>query len=72
MRRPDYESESVPATPPPAAGKPVPVGTVVAKLPEGNVYTPVGGVAYYRCGGDYYRAVFQGNNLVYVATAPPQ
>jgi hypothetical protein len=32
----------------------------------------VGGVEYYHCGSDYYRAVFQGNTLVYVTTAPPE
>ena len=32
---------------------------------------PVGGEEYYYCGGNFYRAVFQGNNLVYV-TAKPQ
>jgi len=30
-----------------------------------------GGVEYYRCGAVYYRAAFQGNNLVYVTVAQP-
>jgi hypothetical protein len=61
-----------PAAPPPsAAGKPLPLGTVVPALPPGCVSTPVGGVEYYYGGGNFYRAVFQGNNLVYV-TAQPQ
>jgi len=42
------------------------VGTVVAALPAGCVAAPKGGIEYYRCGNGYYRAVFQGNNLVYV------
>jgi hypothetical protein len=60
------------ATPPPpaAAGQPLPVGTVVSALPKGCVSTPVGGVEYYYCGGNFYRAVFQGNQLVYVTAQP--
>jgi hypothetical protein len=27
-------------------------------------------VEYYYCGGNFYRAVFQGNNLVYVTAQP--
>ena len=60
-----------PATPPPAAaGAPLPLGTVVAALPGGCVSTPVGGVEYYYCGGNFYRAVFQGTQLVYVTAKP--
>jgi hypothetical protein len=58
-----------PAAPPPAG--PVPIGTVVQALPPGCAATPIGGVQYYNCApGVYYRAVFQGNNLVYVAAKP--
>ena len=53
-----------------AAGKPLPLGTVVATLPPGCTSTPVGGVEYYYCGGNFYRAVFQGNQLVYVTAKP--
>ncbi len=57
--------------PPPAPGGPVPVGTVVQALPPGCAATPIGGVQYYNCApGVYYRAAFQGNNLVYVAAQP--
>lgn len=59
-----------PAPPPAAAGKPLPLGTVVAALPAGCTSTPVGGVEYYYCGGNFYRATFQGNNLVYVTAKP--
>lgn len=55
--------------PPPAAG-PLPVGTVAAQLPTGCVSAPISGVEYYLCGGNYYRASFQGNNLVYVVQKP--
>jgi hypothetical protein len=60
-----------PASPPPAAtGKPLPLGTVVTALPAGCTSTPAGGVEYYYCGGNFYRAVFQGNSLVYVTAQP--
>ena len=49
----------------------VPVGTVEAALPAGCVAAPKGGVEYYQCGPNYYRAAFQGNNLVYVSVAKP-
>lgn len=60
-----------PAPPPAATGKPLPLGTVVPALPAGCVSTPVGGVEYYYCAGNFYRAAFQSNTLVYV-TAQPQ
>lgn len=58
------------AAPPTAAGNPLPLGTVVSLLPAGCISTPVGGVEYYYCGGNFYRAVFQGNSLVYVTAKP--
>jgi hypothetical protein len=61
------------ATAPPvpaAAGAALPLGTVVGALPGGCVPTPVGGKEYYYCGGNFYRAAFQGNQLVYVTTKP--
>jgi hypothetical protein len=62
------QQQAAPA--PPAAGKQLPIGTVVSALPSGCVSTPVGGVEYYYCGGNFYRAVFQGNQLVYVTAQP--
>jgi hypothetical protein len=61
-----------PKPPPPAApAGPVPIGTVVPSLPPGCVATAIGGVEYYNCApGVYYRAAFQGNNLVYVSAKP--
>jgi hypothetical protein len=53
-----------------AAAKPLPLGTVVQSLPAGCTPTPVGGVEYYYCSGNFYRAVFQGNSLVYVTAQP--
>lgn len=59
-----------PAPAPAAAGALLPIGTVVSALPAGCVSTPVGGVEYYYCGGNFYRAMFQGNTLVYVTAQP--
>ena len=53
-----------------ATAGPLPLGTVVPTLPAGCVSTPVGGVEYYYCGGNFYRAVFQGTQLVYVTAKP--
>jgi Sec-independent protein translocase protein TatA len=66
------QQQATAAPPPPAAaaGQPLPVGTVVSALPKGCVSTPVGGVEYYYCAGNFYRAVFQGNQLVYVTAQP--
>jgi len=67
------QPQAAAATPPApraAAGQPLPLGTVVAALPSGCTSTPVGGVEYYYCGGNFYRAVFQGNKLVYVTAKP--
>ena len=64
------QAAAAPAPPAAAAGQPLPVGTVVSALPQGCVSTPVGGVEYYYCGGNFYRAVFQGNQLVYVTAQP--
>jgi len=55
---------------PAASGKPLPLGTVVSSLPGGCTKTPVGGVEYYYCSGNFYKAAFQGNQLVYVTTKP--
>jgi hypothetical protein len=42
------------------------VGAVVTALPTGCKPETRSGVEYQNCGGVYYRAAFQGNNLVYV------
>jgi hypothetical protein len=58
------------APPAPSGGGTLPLGTVVSSLPPGCVSTPYKDVEYYRCGDNYYRAMFQGNNLVYVTAKP--
>ena len=52
-----------------AAG-PLPEGTVVTALPDGCTTTTSDGVQYYACGENYFRAAFQGSQLVYVTTKP--
>lgn len=49
----------------------VPIGTVVQALPDGCQATVSKGVSYSNCGGTYYRAAFQGSNLVYVVVEKP-
>jgi hypothetical protein len=53
-----------------ASGGPLPLGTVVSALPGGCVPTPVSGVNYYYCGGNFFQAAYQGSTLVYVTTKP--
>jgi hypothetical protein len=63
-------AQAAAAKPPPPAAGPLPVGTVVPALPAGCVSAPISGVEYYLCNGTYYRAAFQGNNLMYVVSKP--
>ena len=53
-----------------AASGALPIGTVVSALPAGCSTRPIGGVEYYDCGVNYYRAAFQGSQLVYVTAQP--
>ena len=54
----------------PAAASALPVGTIVPNLPPGCTSTALDGVDYFHCAGVYYRAGFQGNNVVYIVSAP--
>lgn len=66
------QQAQVAAAPPSPAtsGQALPIGTVVTALPAGCTQTTSGGVQYSKCGANYYRAAFQGNNLVYVTAQP--
>jgi hypothetical protein len=64
------QAAAAPAPAPATGGKPLPLGTVTDSLPPDCTSTPVGGKQYYYCGGNFYRAVLQGNNLVYVTAKP--
>ncbi len=47
-----------------------PVGSLVASLPKGCTAVTFSDVQYQDCAGVFYRAAFQGNNLVYVVSQP--
>jgi len=47
-----------------------PIGSIVNVLPAGCGKVAKGGVQYSDCNGVFYRAAFQGSNLVYVVTQP--
>ena len=53
-----------------SAGAAVPIGTIVPNLPSGCSSIVISGVNYFNCAGVYYRAGFQGNNIVYIVSAP--
>ena len=53
-----------------AASSGLPVGTMVPNLPPGCNSTVIAGVNYFNCGGTFYRAGFQGNNIVYIVSQP--
>lgn len=49
----------------------IPIGTVVQSLPKGCTSIVVSNASYSDCAGVYYKAAFQGNNLVYVVIPKP-
>ena len=53
-----------------AAASGLPIGTMVPNLPPGCNSTVIGGINYFNCGGVFYRAGFQGNNVVYIVSQP--
>lgn len=53
-----------------AAASGLPIGTMVPNLPPGCNSMVIGGVNYFNCGGVFYRAGFQGNNIVYIVSQP--
>ncbi len=63
-------AQQQPANAPPPEYGPLPLGTVVPQLPSGCTTMVAGDVQYYHCGENYFRAAFQGNNLVYVTAKP--
>src|SRR5215813_11285079 len=52
------------------AASQLPIGTMVPNLPPGCNSTVIGGVDYFNSGGVFYRAGFQGNNIVYIVSQP--
>lgn len=53
------------------SGSAVPIGTVVPALPGGCTSIVVSNTNYFNCAGVYYKAAFQGNNLVYAVVPKP-
>lgn len=49
----------------------IPVGTVVTALPGQCSQLVANNVTYSNCGGVYYKAAFQGSNLVFVVVDKP-
>jgi hypothetical protein len=52
------------------ASSALPIGTIVPSLPPGCKSAVISGVSYSDCNGVFYRAGFQGNNIVYIVSAP--
>ncbi len=66
---------AAPAAPAPAPAPvygPLPTGTVVSVLPAGCAPVTAAGVQYQHCGENYFQAVLQGSNLVYMTAKPAQ
>ena len=63
---------AAPAPAPAPVYGPLPAGTIISVLPDGCAPVTSGGVQYQHCGDNYFQAVLQGNNLVYVTAAPGQ
>ena len=53
-----------------AASGALPLGTVVEALPADCPAVTIANVQYHQCGGNYYRASFSGDKLVYVTVQP--
>lgn len=67
------QAQPAPApTPPPPVYGTLPQGTTISVLPAGCTAMTAGGVEYQHCGENYFRTAFQGNNLVYVVSAPAE
>lgn len=48
----------------------LPIGTTVPYLPPNCNSMVINAVNYFNCAGVYYRAGFQGNNVVYIVSTP--
>ena len=52
----------------PTAPAPLPMGATVPALPPGASPTQINGTYYYYANGTYYKPVFNGSQVVYVAS----
>ena len=48
----------------------LPIGSTVPYLPPNCTSSVINGVNYFNCSGTYYKAGFQGNNIVYIVSVP--
>ena len=48
----------------------LPIGTTVPYLPPNCTSSVINGTNYFNCNGVYYKAGFQGNNVVYIVSVP--
>ena len=48
----------------------LPIGTTVPYLPPNCTSSVISGTNYFNCNGVYYKAGFQGNNVVYIVSTP--
>jgi hypothetical protein len=48
----------------------LPIGATVPYLPPNCNSTLINGINYFNCGGVFYRAGFQGNQVVYIVSVP--
>ena len=48
----------------------LPIGSTVPYLPPNCSSTVINAINYFNCAGVYYRAGFQGNNIVYIVSVP--
>ena len=53
-----------------AAQAALPIGSTVPYLPPNCTSSVINGVNYFNCSGTFYRAGFQGNNIVYIVSQP--
>lgn len=65
------QQQTTQAAPPPQSSGTLPIGAVVTTVPTGCTPFTKDNVQYYTCQGNYYRAAYQGNNLVYSVVPKP-
>ena len=53
-----------------SAAASLPIGTTVPYLPPNCTSSVINGTNYFNCNGVYYKAGFQGNNVVYIVSTP--
>ena len=62
----------LPLPPPSRAAAALPIGSTVPYLPPDCTSSVINGTNYFNCNGVYYKAGFQGNNVVYIRVTSRQ